>query len=195
MATGGKVAINRNADAAEILRLIQNERCTHINLLPSMYDMLQRLPTLDKYDISSIRMMVYTGSPFSPDLLEQCVKKFWKRFAQEYGTTETSGRAVTFLNSDDHVLEGPRSKLLASAGKPSTCTEVKVVDPRDRQVKTREVGEVVVKGSNVMMGYWKDPKLTEYTLRNGWLHTGDLGYMDDEGYLFVLGRKDQQQAA
>lgn len=195
MMAGGKVAINSRADANEILRLIQTERCTHINLLPAMYDWLQRCPALDKYDISSIRMMLYTGSPFAPDILEQCVRKFWKRFGQRYGTTETSGRVVTFLNSDDHVLEGPRAKLLGSAGKPSRCAEVKVFDDNDRQVKPKEVGEVVVKGHSVMMGYWKDPELTRHTLRNGWLHTQDLGYMDEDGYLFVLGRRAQQLAA
>jgi long-chain acyl-CoA synthetase len=195
MMAGGKVAIQRSTDPGAILRLIQKEKCTHINLVPTMYNWLQQYPALDKYDISSIRVMLYTGSPFAPKVLEQCVRKFWKRFAQFYGSTETSGRAVTFLNSDDHVLEGPRAKLLSSAGKPCQCAEVRVFDDNDRPVKPRQVGEVVVKGQNVMLGYWKDPELTRHTLRNGWLHTQDLGYMDEDGYLYVLGRRAQQQAA
>ncbi|MBI4764932.1 MAG: AMP-binding protein [Deltaproteobacteria bacterium] len=93
------------------------------------------------------------------------------------------------MSSTDHVLEGEKSRLLASAGREMICARVRVVDENDREVKPGEIGEIVVRGKHVMMGYWKNPELTKETLRNGWYHTGDMGYMDEARYLFLMDRK------
>lgn len=185
---GGKVVINRRPDLVGILRLIQDEKCTHINLVPTIYGWLLGLPEADSFDLSSLRFMTYAGSPFPPDVLKRCIKKFGPIFAQGYGLTEAAPLG-TFLLPEDHVLEGQRSKLLASAGKEGPVVQARVVDEDDKPVKVGEVGEIVLKGKNIMMGYWKNPKLTAEVLRNGWLHTGDMGTIDEDGYIYMRDRK------
>ena len=187
---GGKVVVNRKVDAAEVLRLVQDEKCTHINMVPTLYDWLLQHPHFERYNLASLKLLTYSGSAFPPDKLTQCVKTFWKRFAQSYGSTETAGCSITALGSDDHILEGPGSNLLASAGKPLNGAVVKIVDRDTKPLNAGEIGEVIVKSQNVMMGYWKQPELTQEVLKEGWLHTGDVGYLDSNGYLYVLGRKD-----
>ena len=187
---GGKVVINRKVDAAAILKLVQDEKCTHINMVPTLYDWLLQHPHFERYNLASLKLLTYCGSAFPPDKLTHCVKTIWKRFAQSYGSTETAGCSITALGSEDHILEGPGSNLLASAGKPLNGAVVRIVDRDTKPLDPGEIGEVVVKSQNVMMGYWKRPELTQQVLKEGWLHTGDVGYLDSNGYLYVLGRKD-----
>ena len=185
---GGKVAINRRPDLGEILRVIQDEKCTHINLVPTVYGWLLQDPGLDQYDLTSLRAMTYAGSPFPPEVLKQCIQRFGNIFAQGYGLTEAAP-LVSYLRPEEHFLEGPKAALLKSAGKPGPCVEVKIVDEDDNPVKPGEVGEICARGRNIMMGYWKNPELTAKALRNGWLHTGDMGTLDQDGFIFLADRK------
>jgi long-chain acyl-CoA synthetase len=186
---GGKVAINRKPDLNEILRIIQDERCTHMNAVPTVYGWLLQFGNVDAYDLSSLKMLSYAGSPFPPEILKQCMEKFGPIFAQGYGATETAGGAITLLREEDHALSGPKTKLLISAGKASLCSEIRIVDEEERVLPVNETGEIAVKGKHVMMGYWKNPEQTQNALRDGWYYTGDMGYMDENGYLFMLDRK------
>lgn len=185
---GGKVVILRRVELLEILQTIQDEKCTHINMVPTVLGWLLNHPDIDKFDLSSLRLLGYAGSPIAPEVLKKAIDKFGNICAQGYGLTEAAP-LVTFLRPEDHVLDGPRSKLLASAGREGATVEAMVVDENDRPVKVGEVGEIVARGKNIMMGYWKNPELTQKTLRNGWLHTGDMGTMDEDGYIYLSDRK------
>ncbi|MFO7557297.1 MAG: long-chain-fatty-acid--CoA ligase [Desulfobacterales bacterium] len=186
---GGKVAINRKPDLNEILRLIQEEKCTHMNAVPTVYGWLLQFGNVDDYDLSSLIMLSYAGSPFPPEVLKQCIEKFGNIFVQGYGATETAGGAISSLREEEHVIAGPGSDLLVSAGKVSLCSEIKIVDENDELLPALEIGEIAVQGKHVMMGYWKNPVLTQKTLRGGWYHTGDMGYINENGYLFLVDRK------
>jgi acyl-CoA synthetase (AMP-forming)/AMP-acid ligase II len=187
---GGKVAIVRRPDLVEILRLIQDEKCTHINMVPTLYGWLLNMPQIDEYDLSSLRLLSYAGSPMPPDVLKRCIGKFGNIFAQGYGLTEAAP-IVTFLVPEDHVLEGPErlTRRLTSAGKEGHVVRARVVDENDQPVRVGEIGEIVARGKNIMLGYWKNPELTEQVLRGGWLHTGDMGAVDEDGFIYLVDRK------
>ncbi len=187
---GGKVVIARRPELIEILKLIQDEKCTWINMVPTLYTWLLNVPELDVFDLSSLRLMNYSGSPIPPDVLKRLIEKFGNIFSQGYGLTEAAPVVSTLL-PEDHILEGSEkiTRRLSSAGRESFMVNATVVDKNDQEVKPGEAGEVVARGKNIMMGYWKNPELTKQVLRNGWLHTGDMGTVDEDGYIYMLDRK------
>ncbi len=185
---GATLVIVRRPDLDYILGIVQQERCTHINLVPTLLGWLLSLANLDDFDLSSLRLITYAGSPMAPEVLKAAIRRFGNIFAQGYGMTEAAP-AVSFLAVQDHVLEGPRSALLTSAGQAAAAIEVRIVDANDRPVAAGEIGEIAVRGDNVMLGYWNNPGLSAETLRGGWLHTGDMGTLDEEGYIFLKDRK------
>ncbi len=189
---GGKGIIVKRFDFNEILAMAEKERVTHINMVPVLFSWLLDFPDLDKYDLSSIKYLTYAGAPMPADLMRRCLAKFGPVFQQGYGLTEAAP-LVTLLREEDQCrLEGPPelTRRISSAGRESLVTEVKLVDDDDLEVPVGEIGEIVVRGKNIMRGYWKDPELTAKVLKGGWLHTRDLARADEQGYIYIVDRKN-----
>jgi acyl-CoA synthetase (AMP-forming)/AMP-acid ligase II len=172
----------------EMLKAVETYQVTHCALVPTMVNMLCNLNGRENYDVSTLRGVNYGGSPMPPALIARAREAFphW-RFFQGYGQTETAPN-ISMLTDQYHVLEGPMAAKVGSAGQPVFTMEVRIVDPQDQEIPHGEIGEIVTRGPNVMAGYWNKPDETANALRGGWMHTGDLGYMDEDGFLYVVDR-------
>lgn len=176
-------------DPKMVLETIARDRVSLILLVPTMINFLLQQPDLASYDLSSLRHMTYGASPIAPDLLRRAMEVLNCEFAQGYGLTEASP-LLTVLTPEDHVVTDEKSeRRLASCGKPVQGVDVRVVKEDGSEVQPGEVGEIIARGPNIMLGYWKRPGDTEDTLRDGWLHTGDLATVDEDGYIYLVDRK------
>jgi long-chain acyl-CoA synthetase len=189
--TGGCNIIVKFFDPAAALQIIQNERATHMDFVPTHLVAMLNLPDLNKYDISSMKFLWYGGSPMPLEVLKKGMKIFGPLFAQGYGQSE-SGPAISHLSKEDHnVLDRPKKEQekLVSAGRPDIGVQVRIVDDEDNDVEPSELGEITVRSKHVMAEYWHKPDDTQANIVNGWLHTGDIGYYDEEGYIYIVDRK------
>jgi len=172
----------------DMLRAIETYRVTHCALVPTMVNMLCNVEGREKYDLSSLRGMNYGGSPMAPATIVRARQAFPQcRLFQGYGQTETAPN-VSMLSDKYHDPDGPYADKIASAGQPVFTVEVKIVDTHDQEAPRGTTGEIAARGPNIMAGYWNKPEETAHALRGGWMHTGDLGYMDDDGFLYVVDR-------
>ncbi len=169
------------ADAAELIR---RHEVTVASMVPSMLRQVIALPDLDRDTFASLRKIVYGGSPISESLLASCVEVFDCEFAQVYGLTETGNTALC-LPPADHRAGGAR---LRAAGRPYPGFGVRIVDRDGAEVAQGEVGEVLLRTPAAMLEYWNRPDATSDTLVDGWVHTGDAGFLDEDGYLFIHDR-------
>jgi long-chain acyl-CoA synthetase len=175
-------------DPADILRAIQAYRVSHTSLVPTMITMLVNFPAAQDYDVSSLKQIVYGASPMPSAVIARALQVFPAcGFAQGYGMTELSPGA-TLLDAKYHTLDGPLAGKLRSAGQPVYSVEVTVVDLDDNEVPCGVIGEIVVRGPNVMKGYWNKPEATAQALRGGAMHTGDAGSMDEDGFVYIVDR-------
>ena len=172
-----------------VMGSIQRHRITDTLLVPTMIQMLVDHPRLADHDLTSLKRIIYGASPISQAVLERAMERLpGARFTQAYGQTELSP-LCSVLGSEYHTAEGLKSGKLRSAGRPGYCVEVKIVDADRNEVPHGTVGEIAVRGPNVMLGYWKKPEATAAALsHDGWLHTGDGAYMDAEGFIFIVDR-------
>lgn len=171
-----------------LLDLVAAHHVTDTLLVPSMLQMVVDHPALAGRSFSSLRNILYGASPASPALLERVRAAFPAvRLTQGYGMTE-SAAFITTLPWHQHLLEPGQPNRLGSAGRAALDVVVRIVDPDGQEVPRGEIGEIITRGPNVMIGYLNRPEATAETLRDGWLHTGDVSYMDEAGYVFLVDR-------
>lgn len=196
MFTGRKLVILRQFDAEKWLAAVQREAVTHAFLVPTMVKQLIDHPRFGDYDLSSLQSLSYGGAAMPFPVIRRAIDMFPKGvgFVNAFGQTETTS-TLTVLGPDDHRLDGPpeevevRLRRLRSIGRPLPDVEVKVVDDDGRGLPTGEIGELWVRTERVMKGYGT-PDATTSPLRDGWLPTRDMGWIDADGYIFLAGRKD-----
>lgn len=181
---GGTHAMIPMFDPVQVMAAVERHGITEMVLIPVMIQAVVDHPELGRHDLSSLRMIAYGGSVITQAVLERAMAALPNTaFSQAYGMTELAPVA-TMLSSEDHA----KANLLRSAGRAAPHCEVLIADPTDVEVPRHTVGEIVVRGDNVMQGYWNKPAETAEALRNGWMHTGDGAYMDDDGYVFIVDR-------
>lgn len=178
---GGTVILDDIFDPFRVLQKIQEEKVTCLFLVPVMWQLLMAVPNFESYDISSLRFAVSGGAPCPLTVIEFFQKKNIP-FYEGFGLTETAP-FVSILEREYSVLKN------GSVGKEPMHTSVRIVDPEDRDVAPGEVGELIVKGPNVMIGYWNKPEETKEAIKNGWFYTGDLAKFDEDGFIYIVDRK------
>jgi fatty-acyl-CoA synthase len=182
---GGTVHMLRGFDPEAVLKTIERERINFTLFVPTMIYVLLDHPALDKTDLSSLDLLLYGASAMSPSRLVEGIERIGPVFSQLYGQTECY--PVSVLRKADHDPKTP--ELFLSCGFPITACEAKILNEDDQEVPTGEAGEICVRAPHVMSQYWKRPEQTAETLKNGWLHTGDIARADERGYMFILDRK------
>jgi long-chain acyl-CoA synthetase len=175
----------RDPDPTAILRLIPEHRITKAFMVPALLLFLLQNPQCAATDFSSLELIVYGASPAPVDLVRNALKAFGCDLAQVYGLTETTG-AITFLPPEDHDEKLP--DRLKSCGKAMSGVEIRVVDAAGEDVATGEVGEIITRSPQNMLGYWNQPEATQRAIRADWFHTGDAGYLDQDGYIYIYDR-------
>lgn len=179
---GNKLVLMYKWDPEQAIKLIERERITGFGGVPSMPWQVLESPSFGKHDLSSIQAIGYGGAPAAPELLDNIRKKFPAVLASNgYGLTETSSLATA--NAGEDYLRKPYS-----VGLPVPILDVKVVDEKGAEVSPGTVGELWIKGPNVVKGYWNKPEATAQTFSDGWLHTGDLVRIDEEGFIYIVDR-------
>lgn len=186
--SGGTHVLLPSFNALQFMEVVQRERATDTLLVPTMIQMVLDHPEFRNFDLSSLKFMVYGASPISEALLDRLsVELPQLSLMQGYGMTELSG-CVTYLPPQYHTTEGRAAGKLRSAGRAAALAEVKIVDAQGQELPRGTVGEIAARGMSAMVGYWNRPEDTASTVRDGWVHSGDGAYMDNDGFVFIVDR-------
>jgi len=187
--SGSTMVIHREFSPHHVADALSNREIAVVNLVPSMIQaMLAQVDDISRRDFSSLEVIIYGASSISEETLRRAMDIFDCSFFQGFGQTESSA-VITFLTAEDHrrALDG-KPELLLSAGRAVLGTTVRIVDEEGHERPSGEPGEIIMRGPQMMEAYWNQPEASAAALKNGWLHSGDIGVIDQEGYLFIRGR-------
>ncbi|MCB2188549.1 MAG: long-chain-fatty-acid--CoA ligase [Deltaproteobacteria bacterium] len=189
---GGTSVILDAFEPELFLRTVQEEKISIVVVVPTMIIRLLQFPTIDDWDVSSLRAIMYGSSAMPESVINQAIAKFGNIFRQGYGLTETTCFA-TMLSAEQHMIRDDSRKLprLRSCGREVVNTRVRLIhkDGTDIARDMEDVGEIIIKGDNLMDRYWNMPELTAETMKDGWFYSGDLGCMDEDGYVYIVDRE------
>jgi acyl-CoA synthetase (AMP-forming)/AMP-acid ligase II len=178
---GGTVIIHSHFDPVEVLKTVEREKVTYLGTVPTMCERLLQAPDVESYDLTSVRCLSITGGKVHPPVLEKLRQTITPNIYRTYAATDSGQMAIS--------KPADMAAKPASAGRPVWCAELRIVNEAGRPVAVGDVGEILSKSPLATQGYYKNPAATEASFRDGWFHTGDLGYFDEDGYLYVVGRK------
>jgi acyl-CoA synthetase (AMP-forming)/AMP-acid ligase II len=189
-ARGGTVVVLTKPDPLTLLDAVEKHRVTEFFLPPTVIYRLLEIPGIEKRDLSSLRFLMYGAAPMSVEKLKQALTVFGPILFQGYGQSEAPG-GISCLRPGDHFVDGKiaSDERLSSCGLPSVLNALLIMDDNGQALPAGVTGEICVRGEIVMKGYYKQPEKTAETIVDGWLHTGDLGYLDGEGFLHITDRK------
>jgi len=178
---GGTMILHERFDAEEVLRTIEREKVTYIGAVPTMCERMLHVLESQDYDTSSLRCLAITGGKVHPNVLESLKTQLTPNIYRTYASTDSGQMAIS---KPDDMARKPNA-----AGRPVWCVDLRIVDDDNQPVKVGDVGEIICQSPLATHGYYKNPEATNASFRNGWFYTGDLGYFDEEGFLYVAGRK------
>lgn len=180
---GASFVLMEGFSPKEFLPAIDKYKPSTFSAVPTVYAILNSLPDAEKYDLSSLRFVICGAAPMPVEVFNTFEKKYKAFILEGYGLSEAACASII------NPLKGKRK--IGSIGKPLHGQEAKILDENNRELPQGQIGEICIKGDVVMTGYYKNPEATASAIKDGWLHTGDLGYMDEEGYIFIIGRKKE----
>lgn len=186
---GGTLYIQEDFNPVEVARALSEENIVCAMLVPAMIQaLLVFVPDIGQRTYDALQTVIYGASPIAEATLRRSIDVFKCRFAQAYGMTETTAVLTALLPQHHEAALAGQPQLLLSAGRPLVGVELRVVDEHDKPLPAGTVGEIVARGTNLMRGYWNLPDESAEALRGGWMHTGDAGYVDEDGFLFIQDR-------
>jgi len=187
---GVTLVLRRAYEPLDAMTMIDRYRVTTTSFAPTMLSMLLQHPNIDDHSLASLRTIAYGGSSMPVETLRRAMARFpGADFVQGFGMTELSGNVLYFDPASHRLAATERPELLAAAGRTMALSRIRLVDDDMRDVGVGEVGEIVVRGDQVMLGYWRRPEANEEAFAGGWFHTGDLGRADEQGYTAIVDRK------